>query len=164
MNIYTSEEVIQIISQLKITSNNVKNQLRKINHYALKKIFTEFQNKNDTISYVEIYMEGDGYDKLGPISEIWHLFVILNDNTCIEYIDEFNWKHNKKYELNFKEYDKKIYADLQSAINTIKDKTKYSFYRINDYDDDVDDLSYVNDDDVAYVDDVYDVDDVMNDE
>jgi len=89
-----------------------------------------FNDKN--IIYAKEILEHDGYDKYGPDSNLWTLYIIIkedNDYILHTYYYE-DWFENKEY-LNFNINNDSLYSFESSRIlNKIEN---YDFYRLYKY-------------------------------
>jgi hypothetical protein len=74
--------------------HNTKQQLKCISNESSKLIMSTF--KIDNIVYVEDFMAADGYNRDGPKSEIWDLYVAVIEDSkykLYNYSEHFFWAH-----------------------------------------------------------------------
>lgn len=106
---------------------------QKVDHKnnILKKYFND---KN--VIYTKEILEHDGYDKYGPESNLWTLYIIIrNDNDYILYRYYYeDWHKNKEY-LNFDINNDSLY-NFESS-NTLNKIENYDFYRLYKYKDEI---------------------------
>ena len=93
-----------------------------------------FNDKN--VMYIKEILEHDGYDKYGPESNLWTLYIIIKDNNnyiLYRYYYE-DWHQNKEY-LNFDINNDSLY-DFESS-NVLNEIENYDFYRLYKYKDEI---------------------------
>ena len=108
------------------SSQTIKQKVDHKNN-ILKRYF-----KDKDIIYIKEILEHDGYDKYGPESNLWTLYIIIKDNNNYilhRYYYE-DWHQNKEY-LNFDVNNDSLY-DFESS-NILNEIENYDFYRLYKY-------------------------------
>ena len=108
------------------SSQTIKQKVDHKNN-ILKRYF-----KDKDIIYIKEILEHDGYDKYGPESNLWTLYIIIKDNNNYilhRYYYE-DWHQNEEY-LNFDVNNDSLY-DFESS-NILNEIENYDFYRLYKY-------------------------------
>lgn len=104
-----------------------------VNHSG--NIIKKYFNDKDII-YTKEILEHDGYDKNGPESDLWTLYIIIKDNNdYILYVYYYeDWYENKDY-INFDINNDSLYNF--ESMNILNEIQNYDFYRLYKYKDEI---------------------------